>query len=41
MLDWDNREISTKLSYLYLVQHMLHLIKVQQFYADLDIYQQC
>ena len=26
---------------LYLVQHLLHQIKVQQFYTDLDLYQKC
>ena len=26
---------------LYLVQHMLHQIKAQQFYTDLGLYQQC
>ena len=26
---------------LYLVQLMLHQIKAQQFYTDLDLYQQC
>ena len=45
MLDLDNGEICTrisiKLSCLYLVQHLLHQIKVQQFYADLDLFQQC
>ena len=44
MLDWDNGDISTvsiKLLCLYLEQHMLHLIKAQQFYADLGLYQQC
>ena len=34
-------EISIKLLYLYFVQHMLHQIKAQQFYTDLDLYQQC
>ena len=34
-------EISIKLLCLYLVQHMLHQIKAQQFYTDLDPYQQC
>ena len=24
-----------------LVQHLLHQIKTQQFYIDLDLYQQC
>ena len=33
--------ISTKLLCLYLVQHLLHQIKAQQFYSDLDLYQQC
>ena len=27
--------------WLYLVQHLLHQIKAQQFYADLDLYQKC
>ena len=43
MLDWDNGEISTRNEHeivLYLVQ-MLHQIKAQQFYTDLDLYQQC
>ena len=26
---------------LYLVQQILHQIKAQQFYTDLDLYQQC
>ena len=30
-----------KLLRLYLVQHMLHQIKAQQFYTDLVLYQQC
>ena len=30
-----------KLLCLYLVQHLLHQIKAQQFYTDLDFYQQC
>ena len=34
-------EISIKLLCLYLVQHLLHQIKAQQFYTDLDLYQQC
>ena len=29
-----------KLLCLYLVQHLLHQIKAQQFYTDLDLYQQ-
>ena len=33
--------MSMKLLCLYLVQHLLHQIKVQQFYTDLDLYQQC
>ena len=46
MLDWDNGEISTrqlekKLLCLYLVQHLLHQIKAQQFYPNLGLYQQC
>ena len=45
MLDWDNGEISTKMSMkllcFYLVQLLLHQIKAQQFYTDLDLYQQC
>ena len=46
MLDWDNGDISTgklgkKLLCLYLVQHMMHKIKAQQFYTDLGLYQQC
>ena len=46
MLDWDNAEISTRkiginLLCLYLVQQMLHHIKTQQIYTDLDLYQQC
>ena len=40
-----NGEISTrkfiKLLCLYLVQHLLHQIKAQPFYTDLDLYQQC
>ena len=45
MLDWDNGDISaTKLGIkwfgLYLVQHMLHQIKAQQFYTALGLYQQ-
>ena len=41
MLDWNKGEISTrklvkKLLCLYLVQDMLHQIKAQQFYTDLD-----
>ena len=27
--------------HVYLVQHMLHQIKAQQFYTDLGLYQQC
>ena len=34
-------KISIKLLCFYLVQHMLHQIKAQQFYTDLDSYQQC
>ena len=30
-----------KLLCLYLVQHLLHQIEAQQFYTDLDLYQQC
>ena len=30
-----------KLLCLYLVQHLMHQIKAQQFYTDLDLYQQC
>ena len=30
-----------KLLCLYLVQHLLHQIKAQKFYTDLDLYQQC
>ena len=30
-----------KLLCLYLVQLLLHQIKAQQFYTDLDLYQQC
>ena len=41
MLDWDNREIVIKLLCFYLVQHMLHQIKAQQFYTDLGLYQLC
>ena len=33
--------MSMKLFCLYLVQHLLHRIKAQQFYTDLDLYQQC
>ena len=33
--------MSMKLLCLYLVQHLLHQIKAQQFYTDLDLYQQC
>ena len=44
MVDWDNGEICTlneyKLLCLYLVQQMLHQISAQQFYSDLDLYQQ-
>ena len=25
----------------YLVKHLLHQIRAQQFYTDLDLYQQC
>ena len=32
--------MSMKLLCLYLVQHWLHQIKAQQFYAGLDLYQQ-
>ena len=32
-------EISIKLMWLYLVQHMLHQIKAQQFYTDLGLQQ--
>ena len=35
------QKISIKLLCLYLVQHLLHQIKAQQFYSDLDLYQQC
>ena len=35
------RKISIKLLCLYLVQHMLHQIKAQKFYTDLDLNQQC
>ena len=48
MLDWDNGETSTcvlensiKLLCLYLVLHLLHQIKAQHFYTDLNLYQQC
>ena len=34
-------KISIKLLCLYLVQHLLHQIKAQQFYTDLDLYQPC
>ena len=34
-------EISIKLLCLYLVQHMLHQIKPQQFFTDLGLYRQC
>ena len=34
-------KISIKLLCLYLVQHMLHKIKAQQFYNDLGLYQLC
>ena len=33
--------MSMKLLCLYLVQHLLHQIKAQQFHTDLDLYQQC
>ena len=33
--------MSIKLLCLYLLQHMLHQKKAQQFYTDLDLYQQC
>ena len=33
--------MSVKLLCLCLVQHLLHQIKAQQFYTDLDLYQQC
>ena len=33
--------MSMKLLCLYLVQHLLHQIKAQQFYTDLDLYEQC
>ena len=37
MLDWYNGDISTgKISI-----KLLHQIKAQQFYNDLDLYQQC
>ena len=32
--------ISIKLLCLYLVQHLLHQIRAQQFYSNLDLYQQ-
>ena len=32
--------MSMKLLCLYLVQHLLNQIKAQQFYTDLDLYQQ-
>ena len=35
------QKISIKLLCFYLVQHMLHQIKAQQFYTGLDPYQQC
>ena len=35
------QKISIKLLCLYLVQHLLHQIKAQKFYSDLDLYQQC
>ena len=45
MLDLDNGDISTgklvKMLCPYLVQHMLHQIKAQQFYTELGLYQQC
>ena len=46
MLDRDNWRIlyykmSIQLLCRYLVQHLLHQIKAQQFYNDLDHYQQC
>ena len=34
-------KISIKLLCLYLAQHLLHQIKAQQFYSDLDFYQLC
>ena len=34
-------ENSYKSLCLYLVQHLLHQIKAQQFYTDLGLYQQC
>ena len=34
-------ENENELLCLYLVQHLLHQIKAQQFYTDLDLYQQC
>ena len=34
-------KISIKLLCFYLVQHMLHQIKAQQFYNDLGLYQPC
>ena len=34
-------KISIKLLCLYLVQHMLHQIKAQQFYNDFGLYQLC
>ena len=42
MLERDNGDISTgklvkKIMCLYLVQHMLHQIKAQQFYTDLGL----
>ena len=33
--------MSLKLLCLYLVQHLLHQIKAQQFHTYLDLYQQC
>ena len=33
--------MSIKLLCLYFVQHLQHQIKAQQFYTDLDLYQQC
>ena len=34
-------KISIKLLCLYLVQHLMHQLKAQQFYTDLSLYQQC
>ena len=33
--------MSINLLWLYLLQHLLLQIKAQQFYTDLDLYQQC